>query len=50
MSISLRFIPTLMEETEKIMKAQAARGVDFSGVSIIGTNESDDGVARSTIY
>jgi energy-coupling factor transport system permease protein len=31
MAISLRFIPTLMEETEKIMKAQAARGVDFSG-------------------
>lgn len=31
MSISLRFIPTLMEETEKIVKAQAARGVDFSG-------------------
>ncbi|MBE2904785.1 energy-coupling factor transporter transmembrane component T family protein [Anoxybacillus flavithermus] len=30
MSISLRFIPTLMEETEKIMKAQVARGVDFS--------------------
>ncbi|WP_027410613.1 energy-coupling factor transporter transmembrane component T family protein [Anoxybacteroides tepidamans] len=31
MSIALRFIPTLMEETEKIMKAQAARGVDFYG-------------------
>ena len=30
MSISLRFIPTLMEETDKIMKAQAARGVDFT--------------------
>jgi energy-coupling factor transport system permease protein len=30
MSISLRFIPTLMQETEKIMKAQAARGVEFS--------------------
>lgn len=30
MSISLRFIPTLLEETSKIMKAQAARGVDFS--------------------
>jgi energy-coupling factor transport system permease protein len=30
MSISLRFIPTLMDETEKIMKAQMARGVDFS--------------------
>lgn len=33
MSISLRFIPTLMEETEKMMKAQAARGVDFYGGS-----------------
>ncbi|MFX3624240.1 MAG: energy-coupling factor transporter transmembrane protein EcfT [Ectobacillus sp.] len=31
MSISLRFIPTLMEETEKIMKAQSSRGVDFAG-------------------
>jgi energy-coupling factor transport system permease protein len=30
MSISLRFIPTLMQETDKIMKAQTARGVDFS--------------------
>lgn len=30
MSIALRFIPTLMEETSKIMKAQTARGVDFS--------------------
>lgn len=30
MSISLRFIPTLMDETNKIMKAQMARGVDFS--------------------
>lgn len=29
MSISLRFIPTLMQETEKISKAQASRGVDF---------------------
>ncbi|RBW67787.1 energy-coupling factor transporter transmembrane component T family protein [Bacillus taeanensis] len=31
MSISLRFIPTLLEETEKIMKAQSARGVAFTG-------------------
>lgn len=30
MSISLRFIPTLMEETDKILKAQMARGVDFA--------------------
>lgn len=29
MSISLRFIPTLMQETDKISRAQAARGVDF---------------------
>jgi energy-coupling factor transport system permease protein len=29
MSIALRFIPTLWEETEKIRKAQMARGVDF---------------------
>lgn len=31
MSISLRFIPTLMQETDKIMKAQIARGVEFGG-------------------
>ena len=29
MSIALRFIPTLMEETDKIMNAQKARGADF---------------------
>jgi energy-coupling factor transport system permease protein len=29
MTISLRFIPTLLEETDKIMKAQASRGADF---------------------
>ena len=29
-SIALRFIPTLLEETEKIMKAQASRGVDLN--------------------
>ncbi|MBU8908585.1 energy-coupling factor transporter transmembrane component T family protein [Desertibacillus haloalkaliphilus] len=30
MSIALRFIPTLLQETEKISKAQMARGVDFT--------------------
>lgn len=35
MSIALRFIPTLMEETEKIMNAQKARGVDFSSGGLI---------------
>lgn len=34
MSISLRFIPTLMQETDKISKAQASRGVDFRTGSI----------------
>jgi energy-coupling factor transport system permease protein len=29
MTIALRFIPTLIEETDKIMKAQKARGADF---------------------
>src|SRR5699024_11618730 len=29
MSISLRFIPTLMQETDKTSKAQASRGVDY---------------------
>ena len=35
MSIALRFIPILMEETDKIMKAQMARGADFESGSII---------------
>ena len=35
MSIALRFIPTLSEETDKIMTAQKARGADFSTGSLI---------------
>ena len=35
MSIALRFIPILLEETDKIMKAQAARGADFDNGNII---------------
>lgn len=34
MSIALRFIPTLLEETDKIMKAQQARGADFESGNI----------------
>ena len=30
MTIALRFIPTLVEEADKIMKAQTARGADFT--------------------
>jgi energy-coupling factor transport system permease protein len=35
MCIALRFIPTLIEETEKIMNAQKARGADFTEGSLI---------------
>ena len=35
MSIALRFIPILLEETDKIMKAQMARGADFESGSVI---------------
>ena len=35
MSISLRFIPILLEETDKIMKAQIARGADFESGNLI---------------
>ena len=35
MSIALRFIPTLMEETDKIMKAQMARGADFESGNLL---------------
>ena len=35
MCIALRFIPTLIEETDKIMNAQKARGADFENGSII---------------
>jgi energy-coupling factor transport system permease protein len=34
MTIALRFIPTIMEETEKIMAAQKARGADFTQGSL----------------
>jgi energy-coupling factor transport system permease protein len=35
MTIALRFIPTLMEESQKIMKAQMARGADFESGGLI---------------
>ncbi|MBR3470416.1 MAG: energy-coupling factor transporter transmembrane protein EcfT [Lachnospiraceae bacterium] len=35
MSIALRFIPILLEETDKIMKAQMARGADFESGNLI---------------
>ena len=35
MAIALRFIPILMEETDKIMKAQMARGADFESGNLV---------------
>ena len=35
MSIALRFIPTLMEETERIISAQKARGADFESGNLV---------------
>lgn len=35
MTIALRFIPTLLEETDKIMKAQMARGADFDTGNLV---------------
>ena len=40
MSIALRFIPTLMDETDKIMKAQMARGADFESRNLIKKAQS----------
>ena len=34
MTIALRFIPTLLEETDRIMKAQSSRGADFTAGNI----------------
>jgi energy-coupling factor transport system permease protein len=35
MTIALRFVPTLLEETEKIIKAQTARGADFESGNLV---------------
>ncbi len=40
MSIALRFIPILMEETDKIMKAQIARGADFESGNLMNKVKS----------
>ncbi|SMP69537.1 energy-coupling factor transporter transmembrane component T family protein [Anoxynatronum buryatiense] len=40
MTIALRFIPTLLEETDKIMKAQMARGADFESGNLIHRAQS----------
>ena len=40
MTIALRFIPTLLDETDRIMKAQMARGADFESGNLIARARS----------
>jgi energy-coupling factor transport system permease protein len=40
MSIALRFVPTLLQETDKIIKAQSSRGADFSTGGLIARARS----------
>ena len=40
LTIALRFIPTLLDETDKIMKAQMARGADFESKNVISRAKS----------
>jgi hypothetical protein len=50
MTIALRFIPTLLEETDKIMKAQMARGADFESGNLIQRAKSLVPFAGSPLY
>ena len=40
MTIALRFIPTLLDETDNIMKAQMSRGADFESKNIVNRAKS----------
>jgi len=40
MSIALRFIPTLLEETDKIIKAQSSRGAEFNSGGVIARSKA----------
>lgn len=40
MTIALRFIPTLLEETDRIMKAQTARGANFTSGNLVQRGKS----------
>ena len=50
MSIALRFIPILIEETDKIMKAQTARGADFESGGFIKKGQSDGAASCTAFY
>ena len=40
MTIAIRFVPTLLEETDKIIKAQKSRGLDFASGGLVGRLKS----------
>ena len=50
MTIALRFIPTLLDETDRIMKAQSARGADFVTGSIIQRAKEYGALIGTIIY
>ena len=50
MSIALRFIPILVEETDKIMKAQMARGADFESGNLIQKAKKHGAAAGAAVY
>ena len=50
MSIALRFIPTLAEETDRIMKAQMARGAEFDSGNLIKKSQKHGSAAGAAFY
>ena len=50
MTIALRFIPTLIEETDKIMSAQKARGADFTSGSLAKTRQGACSGADTAVH
>ena len=50
MSIALRFIPILLEETDKIMKAQMARGADFESGNLIQRGKEHGAASGAAVY
>ena len=50
MTIALRFIPTLLDETDRIMKAQSARGADFVDRLYHSTSKEYGALIGTIIY
>ena len=50
MTIALRFIPTLIDETDKIMKAQKARGADFESGGLVTEGKKLNSTFGAFIY